>query len=182
MKREKRIALYKKIWCKIRYWQSLRDISDIAETEWEALKLTDDYKKGYVLGTKSKNMTVYQAFTQYIESRNNILSPSTIRGYRIIRDTRLQLIREMHITELKLSDIQRAVNHDSGRLSRKSIKSSVGLRKSVLSMQDIDMNLRQITLPQAKNTKKPIPNAEEVLKSLWEQNRSFPVCSPCGSH
>lgn len=28
MKREKRIAIYKRIWCKIRYWQSLRDISD----------------------------------------------------------------------------------------------------------------------------------------------------------
>ena len=27
MKRE-RITIYKRIWCKIRYWQSLRDISD----------------------------------------------------------------------------------------------------------------------------------------------------------
>jgi hypothetical protein len=29
MKKERRIALYKKIWCKIRYWQSLNDITDI---------------------------------------------------------------------------------------------------------------------------------------------------------
>lgn len=29
MKKEKRIALYKKVWCKIRYWQSLKDVSDI---------------------------------------------------------------------------------------------------------------------------------------------------------
>jgi len=28
MKKEKRIAIYKKIWCKIRYWQNLKDISD----------------------------------------------------------------------------------------------------------------------------------------------------------
>ena len=28
MKKEKRISVYKKIWCKIRYWQSLKDISD----------------------------------------------------------------------------------------------------------------------------------------------------------
>ena len=27
-KKEKRISLYKKVWCKIRYWQSLRDVSD----------------------------------------------------------------------------------------------------------------------------------------------------------
>lgn len=28
MKRDKRIALYRKIWCKIRYWQSLKDVTD----------------------------------------------------------------------------------------------------------------------------------------------------------
>lgn len=28
MKRMPRITLYKKIWCKIRYWQNLRDIPD----------------------------------------------------------------------------------------------------------------------------------------------------------
>jgi len=28
MRKEKRISLYKKIWCKIRYWQNLKDISD----------------------------------------------------------------------------------------------------------------------------------------------------------
>ena len=27
-KKEKRISIYKKIWCKIRYWQSLKDVSD----------------------------------------------------------------------------------------------------------------------------------------------------------
>ena len=28
MRKEKRITIYKKIWCKIRYWQSLKDVSD----------------------------------------------------------------------------------------------------------------------------------------------------------
>ena len=28
MKKDKRITIYKKIWCKIRYWQNLRDVSD----------------------------------------------------------------------------------------------------------------------------------------------------------
>ena len=27
-KRDKRISIYKKIWCKIRYWQSLKEVSD----------------------------------------------------------------------------------------------------------------------------------------------------------
>ena len=28
MKKDRRIALYKKIWCKIRYWQNISDVSD----------------------------------------------------------------------------------------------------------------------------------------------------------
>ena len=28
MRKEKRITIYKKIWCKLRYWQSLKDVSD----------------------------------------------------------------------------------------------------------------------------------------------------------
>ena len=28
MRKDKRITLYKIIWCKIRYWQNLRDITD----------------------------------------------------------------------------------------------------------------------------------------------------------
>ena len=28
MKKQKRITSYKKIWCKIRYWQSLNDVSN----------------------------------------------------------------------------------------------------------------------------------------------------------
>ena len=28
MKKEKRITIYKKRWCKIRYWQNLKDVSD----------------------------------------------------------------------------------------------------------------------------------------------------------
>ena len=28
MRKEIRITLYKKIWCKIRYWQNLKDVSD----------------------------------------------------------------------------------------------------------------------------------------------------------
>ncbi len=28
MKKDRRIALYKKIWCKIRYWQNISDVTD----------------------------------------------------------------------------------------------------------------------------------------------------------
>ncbi len=137
-----------------------------ADTEWESLKLATDYMAGSAVGLSPKCMTVEQAFTQYIESRSNILSLSTIRGYKIIRDTRLQPIKDIYISDLKLNDIQMAVNHDSLRLSRKSIKSAVSLLKSVLDMQDIDINIKKITLPQNRTIKKSIPTAEVVLNAI----------------
>ncbi|MDE7099508.1 MAG: hypothetical protein K2O60_10210 [Ruminococcus sp.] len=65
------------------------------------------------IGIDIKKMTVNQAFTQYIEARSNILSPSTIRGYNIIKKSRLQLIKNINIKDLRINDVQRAVNFDS---------------------------------------------------------------------
>ena len=72
-------------------------------------------------------MTVEQAFTQYIDARDYILSPSTIRGYEIILKTRLQSIMKTNIMQLTINDIQRAINLDARRLSHKSLKGSLAL-------------------------------------------------------
>ncbi|WP_294413483.1 site-specific integrase [uncultured Ruminococcus sp.] len=137
-----------------------------ADKEWEAIKLADEYMENNAINVDSKRMTVRQAFSQYIEARDNILSPSTIRGYKIIRNSRLQFIMDMNIHEVKLNDVQKAVNFDSKRLSRKSIKSSVSLLKSVLEAQDIELKIKKITIPQEKGKKQSIPDATAVLKAI----------------
>lgn len=54
MKREKRIAIYKKIWCKIRYWQSIREVTD---TEFAAfLQVGERTLKEY--DKSAKNVTL----------------------------------------------------------------------------------------------------------------------------
>ena len=143
-----------------------------AEQEWEALKMADDFRKGIY---KAPNeMTVYQAISTYMDTRSNILSPSTIKGYKTIREARLQLIRNIKLCDLTVSDIQRAVNHDAKRLSRKSIKSSVALLGSALSLQDIDINLKRITLPPARKKKRNIPSAEQVLRAVIGSDIELP--------
>lgn len=54
MKREKRISIYKIIWCKIRCWQSLRDVSDseLAAYMQVAERTLKDYDKN------AKNITL----------------------------------------------------------------------------------------------------------------------------
>ena len=137
-----------------------------ASREWEALKMADDYLKGGMAVVISDTMTVYDAMTYYIKAKDNLLSPSTINGYEMIRDTRLQLIRDKKINTLTFADIQAAVNHDGLRLSRKSIVSAVSLLNSSLVLQGIEINLKRITYPPKKAKKKDLPDAEVVIGLL----------------
>ena len=121
-----------------------------ADTPHEAIRMALDFKSDKAIGAVPRNMTVEQAFTQYIETRDNVLSPSTIRGYNIVKNTRLQSIMKINIMQLSVNDIQRAINFDAKRLSHKSLKSSLSLLKSVLAVQGIDINTKRIALPPRK--------------------------------
>lgn len=146
--------------------------SFIADTEWEAIRAAHEYKKG--IYQPPKEMSVYLAICTYMETRDNILSPSTIKGYKTIRDARLQLIRDVKVADLTIADIQKAVNYDAGRLSRKSIKSALALLKSALALQDIEINLKRITLPPAKKRRRSIPDAEQVLRVIIGSDIELP--------
>ena len=137
-----------------------------AETEEEAILLAMNFKSDKAIGICPKNMNVEQAFSQYIEARSNVLSPSTIRGYNIIKDTRLQSIMRCNIMQLTLNDVQRAVNLDAKRLCHKSLKASVSLLKSVLAVQGVELNTKRITLPPKKKRNVVIPEVSEVLRLI----------------
>jgi len=113
-----------------------------------------------------EELTVEQAFSLYIDSRDNILSPSTIKGYNIIKNSRLQLIKNIPVSELTVNDIQKAVNIDSERLGRKSIKSAVSLLKTVLELHCVELDFKKITVPQSRPKKYVIPSADAVLKVI----------------
>lgn len=137
-----------------------------AEKEWEALKMADDFLQGTHHETVKESMTVKDALEYYISSRNNILSPSTIYGYEMICRSRLQGIMDIKITKLTVADVQSAVNFDSLRLGRKSIKSALALVHSALDLQDVDISFKKVTLPQQKKRKKDIPDVEKVFKLI----------------
>lgn len=121
-----------------------------------------------------KDLTVEQAFSDYIDSRDNILSPSTIKGYNIIKNARLQLIMDIPIFKLTLNDVQKAVNHDSERLCRKSIKSSISLLNTVLEINGVELDLKKISVPQNRPKKFNIPSADAVLKVIIGSDLELP--------
>jgi len=89
------------------------------------------------------NITLTAAIDKYIEDRKNLLSPSTIRGYRIIQKNRFPSLMDMKVKFIEKADLQRAIN-EQANLSSKTLKSSVGLVQSVMS------EYRDISVPGLK--------------------------------
>ena len=93
-------------------------------------------KEAVKLKTGSKapiadDLTVAQALKSYIDSRENVLSPATIRGYRIIQRNRFKPIMPLKLSSLSKPVWQKAVNDEATRISAKTLKNSAALIESV---------------------------------------------------
>ena len=143
--------------------------SFLAKTWWEAEKMAADYKARHGVGIDPDELTVAAALEKYINSRKDIIAPSTLNGYNIILNNRLQSIMLTKISELKILDVQAAVNadyRDKGS-SRKTLKSALSLINSALVAQGYDYHLcKRITIPAAKAVKKELPSAKEVINAI----------------
>lgn len=135
-----------------------------ADTEWEVLKKAEELKRNY--SNNNEDCTVYEAIDMYIKAKEYSLSPSTKRGYEIIRDNRLKLIRDVKCKDLSKMQVQRAINADAARLSRKSLQSTLGLLKSVLNMFEINLSLKSISLPPAVKKEPQLPELYKIIKAI----------------
>ena len=94
-------------------------------TRWQAEMLAAKFIQNMQLA-KSR-FTIAQAVRDYIDSKKNVLSPSTVYGYESILKTRLQSIMDLDINELDSFTLQRAINEDAVTMSRKSIAEAKNL-------------------------------------------------------
>lgn len=81
---------------------------------------------------KSVKPTLTAAIDRYIESRENILSPATIRGYRNIQKSRFKYQMNRPVNSLSERDWQRAVNAEAKLCASKTLKNAWGFISSVL--------------------------------------------------
>lgn len=112
-----------------------------------------------------ENITLQQAFKRYIESKENILSPNTIRVYLNISRAHFQGIMHRKITSLTMEDFQREINISSAKSSPKTIRNINGLLSAVLKMFRPDFNLNT-SLPQKKPTELYIPDDDDIKKLM----------------
>lgn len=145
-----------------------------ASTEAKALKMAQDFLDG-IENEYDDTITLKKAMEIYIETREHTIQPTTIRTYRQYLKRRYKLIQNKRLCDLKPIDIQKAVNIESGRISPKYVHNSYGFLKSVLSMFEVDINLKSIKLPKVVRKENELPDFETVFGIFKGDEIELPV-------
>lgn len=107
------------------------------------------------------SMTIGQSIDRYIESKDAVLSPSTLRSYRSIRKNSLGNLDSIQLNNLTQDAVQRHINALSRGKSPKYVRNVHGLLSAVIAAYRPDFILHT-TLPQKKKVEIKIPTIEEV--------------------
>lgn len=139
-----------------------------APTRWEAERLAAEYS-GSV-----EHLTVAKALDGYLALKKNVLSPSTLYGYQVIRRNRLQSIMDVDIHKLNSVMLQKAINEDAQRMGRKSISEAKNLLMTALKLYGVRTEFN-VTLPPKKPQIKNLPTPAQVIQLV----RGTDIELPC---
>lgn len=128
------------------------------EAELEALTYQLHYQE---ISKDATAMTLQEAMTKYIESKSNVLSPSTIRGYTVMSRQRLQGLMPIKLNRLTNSKIQEAINLEAKTASPKYIRNIHGLLSATLREYHPAFRL-SVTLPQRQVTEQKYLEPEQI--------------------
>lgn len=140
------------------------------DTESEALYWAAGLKTNQTEAEKKPaNLTVEKAIEKYIENKSSILSPSTIRGYKGIKENRIKEIKSIKLADLTQEQVQRWVNALAKNHSPKTVANAHGLISAILKEYKPSMALHT-TLPQKIRPDIQIPS-EADLKAIIQTSK-----------
>lgn len=117
-------------------------------------------------GKKKKNKrTVGECIDDYIASKENILSPSTIDGYRRYKKNNLSELCDIPLSDINSLIIQKHINELALTKSPKTVCNAHGLLISVLNVYAPELHIRT-TLPKKPKKIKQLPDVKDVLKAV----------------
>lgn len=108
-------------------------------------------------------VTFGEAYTSFISRNENIFSPSTLLGYKRIRNNHLEDISGTLMSNLTQDVIQAKINRLSKTLSPKTVRNIYGLITSVYYDFFPDRRL-SVNLPQKDGAEIEIPTEAEIKK------------------
>lgn len=152
-----------------KYYINLRlggeSISVTESTERACIHAAELIKAEYLNGKRKKNepkdnRTVGQLVDAYIDSRSRVLSPSTIRGYRIIQRNRFTGLQNRHVRDLTTEVVQRAVNDESALCGQKTLRNAWALIQK--AVEDGTGTRYQVRLPQLVRRERPFLMPDQI--------------------
>lgn len=117
-----------------------------AETKKKAELMALEWVNGKAEKPKT-DKTVGECVAEYIDSKENLLSPSSIRGYIIIKNNAIDSIKDISAAALTEKDLQFWVSSNARRYKPKSIKTQYGLVTAALRQNKINLDFKDVLLP-----------------------------------
>ena len=112
------------------------------------------------------DMTLGEAYDAYIASKENVLSPSTLRGYNNIRHTCFPSLWSVPLESITPERVQIEINAYSKDHSPKSVRNAHGLLSAILRTYAPEIRL-STTLPQKEKTEIVVPT-DNMIRQLVE--------------
>lgn len=137
-----------------------KSVSITKPTEKEAIAAAMQIKARKEDGRKHTPKTVSQAIDDYIADRQNVLSPSTVRGYRMIQRNRFKPYMTKRIGEITAEQWQRAVNSEARLCSAKTLRNAWLFLSSVIT--NTTGQKVSVRLPQVIQNDLPFLTAEQI--------------------
>lgn len=136
-------------------------VSVTALTKRQAENAAAALKSGAKSAARASERTVGDAIDRYIDSKDAILSPSTVNGYRKLRKAVFPELMSVKCSALTQDRVQRAVNKMAREKSPKYVRNAYGLFTATMAEEFPDKVFR-ISLPQKEAPKIKIPTMDEI--------------------
>lgn len=142
-------------------------ISITEYTERACIHSAELAKAEYLNGKRKKQepeqedtRTVGDLVETYIDARSRVLSPSTIRGYRIIQRNRFTALQNRTVRDLTAETVQRAVNEESALCGQKTLRNAWALIQK--AVEDGTGTRYQVRLPQLVRRERPFLMPDQI--------------------
>lgn len=145
-----------------------------AEAEMQASLFAND-KKRY----SRANLTVSEAVQKYMQEKENVLSPTTIRTYEQIAKTHLSKIGPIMIDTITNADLQNWISSLSVKLAPKTVKNIYGLVLPAISFYT--EKAFKVTLPTRAPYQYNIPTDADVALLIQESRPDLKIAIVLGA-
>ena len=144
-----------------------------AKSKAEAEMLAAGYKAGK-RRIDNNDITVEEAINGYIQIKEPVLSPSTVRGYKGMLHY-FKPINRKRINTLVSRDMQEFVSSLSVKVSPKTVRNIYGLLACSVALYAPDVSFK-VTFP-PKQIKRPVSPSDDDIKALYNgANDQMKVC------